>query len=422
MMKAVKRGDAPRPSQQDLMHKALDCFKNGLVGAGLDLLDAWVYIDIYTHDKLAALSGADRYTPLMQLCYWGHLDLVKMLVWFYDADPNKRHQCSKGHKNAIEIAELGENGADTEQVIAFLRSPQAVPKQLSTTDMDEQSLPFSLSELNSAGENLFSGATMSYIFTDRYGMRWLFKPQELWRAHVDIATSKLMRMVGLPAPLTFLVRDGLEGRQGSLQRMFGVQARELGCNFVEPMFNGQDFDPGKLEPGHTAFLQMHDAFDWLIGNMDGHLGNFIRLDGDFNPFLTILAIDKGQAFKYWRRGWPVLADGTHRSPHDPDWEPEGTEHPNTVYAKMLTWIRREGRKPAGWADLRRDDAPANRLRNFIRRLEAIPDDVYIRILTPYADGCAGAIPGFSKAEFLHGVTEHKNRMLHLYTELHQTLP
>eukprot|EP00966_Prymnesium_polylepis_P001580 36659-Prymnesium_polylepis.2 len=192
------------------------------------------------------------------------------------------------------------------------------------------------------------------------------------------------------------------------------------------MFGTKDdgqFDPSRLDPSHGAWLQRHAAFDWLVGNMDGHVEQFVRLSSDFNPYLTILAIDKAQAFKYWKRGWPEQAN----LPHDPAWTPvrgQYTAHPNSVAAILAKHVQ-EGRPLPGFADLRKcrpqdqrgrpapdeDVASAEEFERFLRRMSSIRDEDYRLILTPYAQHRPVGQEDFRREEFLRGVVAHKNNML-----------
>jgi len=159
---------------------------------------------------------------------------------------------------------------------------------------------------------------------------------------------------------------------------------------------------------------------------------YLRLSGDFDPYLTILSIDKGQAFKYWRRGWP---NGNKMSvPHDSRWWPAdaGCDHPNTVAGRLSKQLL-NGERPTGFADLRlcrpaaqRTGAPPNddiesaeKFERFLTRMRSIPDATYRNILTPYAQHCPHLV-GPAKEQFLNEATAHKNNILRVFQEWHKT--
>jgi len=98
---------------------------------------------------------------------------------------------------------------------------------------------------------------------------------------------------------------------------------------------GGRFDPSKLQAAHTVWLQKHLVFDWLIGNFDAHKDQFVRLRGEFDGLLTIIAIDKGQAFKFC---------------FNKQFNSDSTPVPQGIYSSIDSYLR-TAERPEGWADL-----------------------------------------------------------------------
>mmetsp|Transcript_138877 Transcript_138877/g.241626 ORF Transcript_138877/g.241626 Transcript_138877/m.241626 type:complete len:605 (+) Transcript_138877:26-1840(+) len=320
-----------------------------------------------------------------------------------------------------------------------------------------------------------AGLHAKEAFEDPKGILWLFKPAgQDFLIDVEVACAKLQRGLGLLAPLIFFITGEeaesglkLEKKGGSLQRMFGVgldrgmkgfvmtedKLKGPPCtlvekseasgnwkirledgtetekskdellfddlNLTEGAFNGP-FDPSKLNKGHTLWLQRHHVFDWLISNFDAHKEQYIRLRGEFDPFLNIVPIDKGQAFKFcWDRTFNKIP-GKH--PFDASLD---KGHRN-IYSAMDRSLK-NGEKPPGWADLRNckaggeDGRIADWFNAFLDHVVNIDDGLLRALFDKYAQNAPHIGPDRAK-EFLDKLIEHKNGIKKEFVDYHNSLP
>jgi hypothetical protein len=173
-----------------------------------------------------------------------------------------------------------------------------------------------------------------------------------------VACHDLAVRLGLPGPDAYAVR--LRGKPGVVQRLFpGVKGDLEGMPFEQ------------LTESDTDTILREAAYNWLIGENDGHAGNWLRLaDG------RLVGIDKGQAFKFYN------ADKL-------DWD----YHPNTgfhggQYDHLLLRAYAQGQGPASI-----DPARLPQLAAFLDRVEALPDEEFLAILRPMAVGLHAASAG-----------------------------
>jgi SPP1 gp7 family putative phage head morphogenesis protein len=212
--------------------------------------------------------------------------------------------------------------------------------------------PFDVSELEPVRMRL-DGMHEKQVFRDREGGRWLFKPVgrgEEFRAWGDRAAAELAERLGLPTPEVYVTEIG--GRTGSLQRMFDAAGSFRGVN------------PTALTAEELAAIQREHVFDWLISNHDGHAGNFLRLaDG------RTVAIDKGQLYRFF--GKDRLDVGYVPNPE------------RSLYSEVFgAYARGEDVKLL---------PPSHReIEGLLKRIEALPDEEFRRILSPYARRAAEA--------------------------------
>jgi len=186
------------------------------------------------------------------------------------------------------------------------------------------------------------------------GQDWLFKPAPYGfkaSADVDLATAKLHDLLGLPTPPLGVVE--LDGQTGSLQKI-------LPGSVVSPT----NFKPKNLSASETIAIQKEHIFDWLVANHDAHSGNLLKTpDGD------IVGIDKGQAFKWL--GQDKL---------DVNFKPN--EHPQAANVLYKAFGNGESNVMAY------NPATTPELKDFIDKIQAIPDADYKAILRPYAEKAA----------------------------------
>lgn len=244
----------------------------------------------------------------------------------------------------------------------------------STVPLDEPTYPFgsvdSLREAPSSEQGV-GGAHDKTIYTGADGRLWMFKPQDEFLADLDVATAAVTRLAGLPAPDVFKVT--INGRVGSIQSMFGTRASR------RPAFGSGAFDPTRLRPDDVASLQQHHALDWLLGNHDGHSGQFIREGPPGSPFI---AIDKGQSFRFFAN-----------DRLDPSYHPNGRYGEKEPVYNLLHRAYVEDRVPLTLLSKNRRPGEAD-LWAFVDRLSAIPDNEYRALFRPYVEGLRsrGLIP------------------------------
>jgi ADP-ribosyltransferase exoenzyme/Phage Mu protein F like protein len=202
---------------------------------------------------------------------------------------------------------------------------------------------------------VFTGDTVgshgSQIYKDKKtGTRYLFKryPSSDFLAEIDVTTADLQTQFGLPTAR--ITKMTLNGTPGTLHEMIPN---------AQNAFSG-GFNPTSLLPGDVLELQKNQVFDWLISNHDAHAQNFVKAEG------KLVAVDKGQAFKY-----------LGRDKLDVNFKPN--EHP-TVYNTLMKAYA------AGEIDL--NDPATGELHDFIMNIKALPDDEYRAALRPYAEKAA----------------------------------
>ena len=208
-----------------------------------------------------------------------------------------------------------------------------------------------------SGKAQVGGAHSKEFWTDEAGDRWLFKPAEHaaddFIAHGEEAAYKIARLVDPDAIEVRTVR--LNGKVGSIQKWRTDLKRPIDFDGVNPV---------ELTTLDIEQIQREHVIDWLIANHDGHARQFLRArDG------KVYGIDKGQAFKHL---------GEDRLSID--------YHPNARFGEQEPFYNTLFRAVKA-GDVEVD--PAVTLRT-IREVEKIPDEDYLAILRPYAEGRFGS--------------------------------
>jgi hypothetical protein len=231
------------------------------------------------------------------------------------------------------------------------------------------------------------GTHEKHVLTDAHGNRYLFKPQEAWVAHGEVAATHIGRLGGLDDLPDIWVHEH-NGRVGTLQR-FVPDARN---GFPGP---GSGFDPLKVSAADRELMMRHRPLDWMIGNHDAHSAQWVR-SGYANQGGKLHGVDKGQAFKWFRRD---------RLSYDYD--------PNALHGQSMPVYNHIERS---WARGHLRDADDARLFSaakdrpvgkVIERLSAIPDDEYRAILRTYGEGRYRNDPA-GLAKFLDDAVDRKN--------------
>lgn len=215
--------------------------------------------------------------------------------------------------------------------------------------------PPSASSLRWTGQTFGTHGAKVYEGTD--GTRYLVKPPksaaDQFLVEVDVAASVLQARAGLAAPDTWVME--VDGKRASVQRMFDAS----------PAFPG-GFSPANLSPADLLAVQQQHVLDWLLGNHDGHLEQFLRL-----PSGELVGIDKGQAFRWI---------GQDRL----DWN----FHPNSHYGAPPPVYNALWSQFAGGGSVELLDPRSGPLAEFIQGLQDLPDDEIRALFRPYAEGAA----------------------------------
>ena len=203
------------------------------------------------------------------------------------------------------------------------------------------------------GKAQVGGAHSKEFWTDEADERWLFKPAERaaddFVPHGEEAAYKIARLIDPDAIEVRTVR--LNGKTGSIQKWRTDLKREIDFDGVNPV---------ELTTLDIEQIQREHVIDWLIANHDGHAKQFLRARNG-----RVYGIDKGQAFKHL---------GEDRLSID--------YHPNGQFGEQEPFYNTLFRAVKG-GDVEVD--PAVTLRT-IREVEKIPDEDYLAILRPYAEG------------------------------------
>ena len=231
------------------------------------------------------------------------------------------------------------------------------------------------------GKAQVGGAHAKEFWTDEAGERWLFKPAERaaddFIAHGEEAAYKIARLIDPDAIEVRTVR--LNGKTGSIQKWRTDLKREIDFDGMSPV----DLTTLDIEQ-----IQREHVVDWLIANHDGHAKQFLRARNG-----RVYGIDKGQAFKHL---------GEDRLSID--------YHPNGQFGEQEPFYNTLFRA-AKAGDVEVD--PAATLRT-IREVKKIPDEDYLAILRPYAEGRSLGWQG-KTMPFDEGDIEDQNALIFVET-------
>jgi hypothetical protein len=200
--------------------------------------------------------------------------------------------------------------------------------------------PFALSSLTPKARGNVGGYHEKSIYTDQQGRTWMFKPDET-AGYAELSGYWVMHALGIEAPEVYYVTLG--GKRGTLQRFHDGVTGDLAYDEVKG-----------LSADQLADLQVHQVIDWLISQHDTNQGAIVK-----GPGGRLLAVDKGQSFKFLGRdtlGWQY--------------------NPNllkVMYRQM-------------WEDYLDGRIALDRgaIQGIIDRIERLDDDLYKRLLAPYA--------------------------------------
>lgn len=164
------------------------------------------------------------------------------------------------------------------------------------------------------------------IVTDADGNRFFVKwrNNEPFQAATDRAASEIMAAVkGNVIPVTTF---NYGGQFCSIQPFFAQAAPPPA-------------DPSVLDATKMSELLSQHAVDMFIGDHDGHVGNWVMV-GD-----SLVAVDRGQAFKFLIQGKPENLD--------PSWHAPGNFGDGYAKKLLLAWAKTKAQIPTqAWAAMR----------------------------------------------------------------------
>ncbi len=341
------------------------------------------------HDHVSALKATQLKTLAKEtkVQHWQWSNKDELVTLFTDTDPAKVQVAldSIETKHGAWLAKHGSKKATTAKAPPTPK-PAPAPDPAPSTTFTKKGSEFESADavwadkgkpdsFTYSGKAQVGGAHSKEFWTDEAGERWLFKPAERaaddFVARGEEAAYKIARLVDPDAIEVRTVR--LNGRTGSIQKWRTDLKREIDFDGVNPV---------ELTTLDIEQVQREHVIDWLIANHDGHPKQFLRArDG------RVYGIDKGQAFKHL---------GEDRLSID--------YHPNGRFGEQEPFYNTLFRAVKG-GDVEVD--PAVTLRT-IREVERIPDDDYLAILRPYAEGRFGRNEAQKRAFYETALSRKQN--------------
>ena len=239
----------------------------------------------------------------------------------------------------------------------------------------------------------YTGSHGMNVYEDPQG-QWSFKqpkPSLAFTVPLEAAAANLQRKMGLEAPESYAIQHN--GAPAVVSKWYP--------NSTQAFQKPPRLD--SLSPDDHMTIQKNHALDWLIGNHDSHVGNWMRTDDG-----KLVSIDKGQAGKYFG--------------HD---RLDPTFHPN-YYARepIYNQLWRDHAQGRG----QMHDPRTGELGNFVKQVQSIPDEELKGIFRPYAQAAAKSglllapdgdpdrqlgprtIPANDPEAFLHALVQRKNNL------------
>lgn len=274
---------------------------------------------------------------------------------------------------ATKVAELPPS-----QTIAAMAEKLPDPEQLDLLPTSEQPS--------------LGGAGKKWVFKDKSGNRYLFKPAwpksgtkaEPHRAHaqeINALVANVIREDHVPLKTVRMEVPGASGKQiGTLQPFYEGATSLSGAK-------PSDLSTKELED----VIQDHVA-DWITSQHDTHAGNLMRL-----PDGRIVSVDKEQGFKYFDKfGVP----GFQADVLDTDY------HPNQAYGEQEPFYNKVWR---AFENGEVDFDPMT-LKNAFERMDKLHPDELEPALRAYANTSPGFTgkDAYAKEEFIAKVRSRKN--------------
>lgn len=198
------------------------------------------------------------------------------------------------------------------------------------------------------------GGSKPNIVLDGPGGQWLFKfnsKKEEFRADVDHAAFLVMSAV--KKNVVPVGKMEFAGKLGSYQPV---------VEDVEPVPS----DPSNLNEAQMGELLAQHAYDMFAGDHDGHAGNWLMSNGN------LIAIDRGQSFKFLLQGKPEKLD--------PKWHAPGNHGAGYAKNLLIQWASSDAKTAA---DI--PDSAFAAMAKVIVKIQGLSDTFLESALTPVFD-------------------------------------
>lgn len=218
------------------------------------------------------------------------------------------------------------------------------------------------------------------------GTRWIWKPVhkgDEFRAYGEKAAGDLGRALGLDTPEIYTWK--YKGQFGTVQReAIGIAGDMRGLELTT--LTTQQWDD----------LLTESAYNWLIGDNDGHGGNFLVRDSG-----RLVGIDKGQLFKFF-----------DRDKLDWKWNPNQPMETSLLHQFL-------GRYTSGQCGnfTIPDRRKLKGLQQFVKAVEGMDDAAFTELIKPYSSHASvyrlagkpiGPFARWSEDEFLQAALKRKH--------------
>ena len=260
-------------------------------------------------------------------------------------------------------------------VLAADKKPDGAPKDVVSTIPDPKNLKKVPGNLGGTGEK--------HLYEDADGNQYMFKPaqtkqgvKEPFRADIQEAASKLSLMLkDNPLDTVEVKKVTINGQEGTLQKVLPATGNIQG----KSVKNMTDKQRQQLLEEHTV--------DWLLGNFDGHSGQFLQMRNG-----RLVGVDKDQSFRF--------IDDPKAKKMSLDYDPNGV---TPVYNTLF-----KGHKSGDFTlDL-------DGVGKMVKRVENIPDKTYRENFRSYAEGIHGK--GAKAEALLDKIVARKNSLRSDYEE------
>lgn len=274
-------------------------------------------------------------------------------------------------------------------------APEPQQDDYSQPAIPEANIP-DVADLTLVGPSQMGGTSESYIYQDSKGDKYLFKVAKdkyktnvaPFRAHIQEAGYKVQYIVD-PETAVDVKAVTINGKFGAIQRI------------IDKTDNAQEikdwyFGAKKMSGSTIAQLQREHVTDWLLGNFDSHINNFVT-----DKHGRLIGLDKEQAMKYIKDKKSHVISVLY--------------HPNKAYGEYEPVYNKLYKAYANDAV----DMDLNDVLPYIKRVEAISDKEYREIFREYAESLHGK--GKAAEELLDEIVERKRTLRETYRTFYEEL-